>query len=34
MLLDTGGYASERECLTAITILKENVGFARIPAAS
>ena len=33
-LLDAGGYASERECRSAITILKENAGFARIPAPS
>jgi uncharacterized protein YegP (UPF0339 family) len=33
-LLDAGGYASERECRSAITLLKENAAFARIPAPS
>ena len=30
MLLDTGGYASERECRNAIAILQENAGWARV----
>lgn len=30
ILLDTGGYASERECCTAIAILRENAGWASL----
>jgi uncharacterized protein YegP (UPF0339 family) len=30
MLLDTGGYASEGECLGAVAILRENAGFASV----
>ena len=30
ILLDTGGYASERECLGAIGILQQNAGFGRL----
>ena len=30
ILLDTGGYASESQCLAAIGILQLNAGFARL----
>lgn len=30
ILLDTGGYSSEGECLSAIAILREKAGFARL----
>lgn len=34
ILLDTGGYASERECRGAIAILQENAGWARVSPSS
>jgi uncharacterized protein YegP (UPF0339 family) len=34
ILLDTGGYASERECRNAIAILQENAGWAIVTAGS
>jgi uncharacterized protein YegP (UPF0339 family) len=34
VLLDTGGYASERECRDAIAILQENAGWATVTAGS
>ena len=30
ILLDTGGYANERECRDAIAILQENAGWASV----
>ena len=30
ILLDTGGYPSERECREAIAVLKENAAFASV----
>jgi uncharacterized protein YegP (UPF0339 family) len=30
VLLDTGGYASEGECLNAVAILQQNAGSARL----
>jgi uncharacterized protein YegP (UPF0339 family) len=30
ILLDTGGYTSEAECLSAVAILQQNAGFGRL----
>jgi uncharacterized protein YegP (UPF0339 family) len=30
ILLDTGGYASEHECRSAIAVLQENAGWASV----
>jgi uncharacterized protein YegP (UPF0339 family) len=30
ILLDTGGYSSERECRSAIAVLQEHAGFATV----
>jgi uncharacterized protein YegP (UPF0339 family) len=30
IMLDTGGYASEGECLDAVAILRDNAGFASL----